>query len=212
MYIALLKNDNPYRVHTYLIDINLISDDIVNIKVVIIGDDSVGKKSVINRFVEKPIGQSSGQRNNLGMEFTVQETEMAGKIYKFHIFVTAGGESGSLLRRKHYGGANAYFIIYDVTNRKSFENITYYLQEVIEGAGKGITALLYVIANKIDLRSSSQTSISKEEAESIFGKLITENILDMTYIELSCITGENYDKFISNFHKSIVFGRDLDFI
>lgn len=146
------------------------------------------------------------------MEFVIQEIEMAGKIYKFHIFVTAGGESGSLLRRRHYGGANAFFIIYDVTNVQSFDNIAYYLQEVIEGSGRGMTPLLYIVANKIDQRSSGQPYVSKEEAESIFNRLSTENILAMSYIEVSCNTGENFDKFISNFNKSIVFGRDLDLI
>lgn len=142
----------------------------------------------------------------------VQEIEMVGKIYKFHIFVTEGGESGSLLRRRYYGGANAFFIVYDVSNLRSFENITSYLQEIIEGAGKSMTPLLYIVANKIELRSSIKPCVTKAEAESIFNQLNTENILDLSYIEVSCVTGENFDKFISRFNKSIVFGRDLKLI
>ncbi|MCE7733406.1 MAG: GTP-binding protein [Candidatus Heimdallarchaeota archaeon] len=193
-------------------NISLKSDETANIKVVIIGDNSVGKASVISRFFGKPINHPSGQRANLGMEFMVQEIEMGGKLYKFHIFVTEGGESGSLLRRRHYGGANAFFIIYDVSNLSSFENITSYLQEVIEGAGKAMTPLLYIVANKIELRSSVEPCVTKKEAESIFNSLNTENILDLSYIEVSCVTGENFDRFISSFHKSIVFGRDLKLV
>jgi GTPase SAR1 family protein len=146
------------------------------------------------------------------MEFAIHEREMVGKMYKFHIFVTAGGDKGSLLRRRHYGGANAFFIIYDVTNQESFENITYYLQEIIEGSGRGITPLLYIVANKIDLRNTDSHTVSSQKAESIFNQLNTENILDMTYIEVSSTTGENFDKFISTFNKSVVFGRDLELI
>lgn len=179
------------------------------IKIAIIGDETVGKLSLANRLFENPFGQEIRNRSSLGVEFGSQIILLGGKTYRFHVFVIAGGGDTSLLRKKHYIGACTFFLMYDVSCPKTMENITMYLQEIKEGVKNGKTPLLYIVGNKIDLRSSNKQCISKETMMSFIERLNKQNYLDFSYNEISCKTGENIEQLRSDFHKSLIFSLAL---
>ncbi len=179
------------------------------IKIAIIGDETAGKLSLANRLFENPFGQEIRNRSSLGVEFGKQITQLVDKIYRFHIFVIVGGGDTSLLRKKYYIGASTFFLMCDVSSPKTMENITMYLQEIKESVKSGRTPLIYIIGNKIDLRSSNKQCISKETMMSFIERLNEQNYPDFSYNEISCKTGENIEQLRSDFHKSLIFSLAL---
>ena len=179
------------------------------IKIAIIGDDAVGKSSFANLLFENPLKQENRNRSSLGMDFGIQNITIGAKSYKFHVFVTAGGDNLSQLRKKYYFGACVFFLVFDVSKVKSLENLTSYLQEIKECVKSGITPLLYIIGNKIDLRTSDDQYVNKEIGISYVNKLNNQNSFDISYNEISCKTGINLEYLKSDFHKAIAFSLAL---
>ncbi|OLS22601.1 MAG: hypothetical protein HeimC2_29010 [Candidatus Heimdallarchaeota archaeon LC_2] len=179
------------------------------IKIAIIGDDTVGKLSFANLLFSNPLRQQIRNRSSLGMDFGIQNITIAAKTYKFHVFVTGGGDALSQLRKKYYFGACSFFLVFDVSNIKTLENLSSYLQEIKDCVKSGLTPLLYIIGNKIDLRSSDKQCVDKEIARLYVDKLSNQNSLDISYNEISCKAGTNLEYLKSDFHKSLAFGLAL---
>ena len=99
---------------------------------------------------------------------------------KLQIWDTAGQERFRSIQASYYKGANGILVVYDITNRSSFENLNSWLIEIEKNGNKNVYKLL--IGNKSDLED--QRKVSKEE-----GKEFAE-INGMEFFETSA--KENY--------------------
>ena len=100
-------------------------------KVVLIGEESVGKTSIINRYISDNFRSSLSPTS--GASFTTKTVFIKDYIQsiKFEIWDTAGQEKYRLLARVFYKNADAIILIYDITERKSFEEIkNYWINEI----------------------------------------------------------------------------------
>ena len=98
-------------------------------KVKTVGDSNVGKSSIVVRFVDDTF---SGQMApTIGVEYKSKIFEVYGKRVKATIWDTAGAERYRTITSNYYRGSHAIIFVYDVTERKSFENVeTFWLKEV----------------------------------------------------------------------------------
>ena len=80
---------------------------------------------------------------------------------KLQIWDTAGQERFRSIQASYYKGANGILVVYDITNRNSFENLNSWLIEIEKNGNKNVYKLL--IGNKSDLES--QRKVSKEEGK-----------------------------------------------
>ena len=80
---------------------------------------------------------------------------------KLQIWDTAGQERFRSIQASYYKGANGILVVYDITNRSSFENLNSWLIEIEKNGNKNVYKLL--IGNKSDL--DSQRKVSKEEGK-----------------------------------------------
>ena len=82
--------------------------------------------------------------------------EIKGKKVKLQIWDTAGQERFKTIVASYFRGANGILLIYDITDRESFESLTHWLNEIENNANKNIKILL--IGNNCDLEEQRQVS------------------------------------------------------
>lgn len=128
-----------------------------SIKVVIVGDSSVGKSNILSRFVQNEF--SSDCRATVGVELSTKSYKIGEIVIKLHLWDTAGQERFKSITSAYYKGCKGAILVYDITNKDSFEHLNKWLSEIRELGGKNISVI--VCGNKCDLET--QRKISKDE-------------------------------------------------
>ena len=130
----------------------------LKLKIVLLGDSGVGKTNIISRFTKNIFSPNS--KATIGVEFFCKTYKINNKILKIEIWDTAGQERYKSITSVYYKGAKGALIVYDITSRKSFDNVDKWIEEIKEKTSKDIK--LIIIGNKIDLKDSRE--ISTKEA------------------------------------------------
>uniref|UniRef100_H2ZGR3 Ras-related protein Rab-10 n=1 Tax=Ciona savignyi TaxID=51511 RepID=H2ZGR3_CIOSA len=97
------------------------------------------------------------------IDFKIKTVELNGKKIKLQIWDTAGQERFHTITTSYYRGANGIMLVYDITNTKSFENISKWLRNIEEHASEDVEKML--LGNKCDMEDKRM--ISKERGEMI---------------------------------------------
>ena len=128
--------------------------DFESLKIVLIGESGVGKTSIISQFVDQ-VFQNDNESTICGT-FSTKEIKCGdGKMVKLEIWDTAGQERYRSLARMFYKDANAAILVYDITNKNSFDELQkYWLGQVKDSAPKNV--ILAIVANKSDLIEREQ--------------------------------------------------------
>jgi len=127
-------------------------------KVVIVGDCGVGKSSIIIRFTQNVFTENIPL--TVGLELVNKTIKVDGVDIVVDIADTAGQERHRTLTSSHYRYVDGVIIVYDVTNRESFESLQWWLGEVKNHSSA--TVQIVLVAHKVD---ESERVISKEEGE-----------------------------------------------
>jgi small GTP-binding protein len=152
------------------------------LKFVLVGDSDVGKSQLVLRFSKDQFSQNPMQ--TVGMEFATRELSYCDNIHlKAQIWDTAGQDRPLSLTQAYYRGAVGAMLLYDVTNRESFDNVKKWLKQIKENSHRNIAISL--IATKID--RTKDRVISAAEGLTF----AEENGMD--YVETSAVTGENVE-------------------
>ena len=131
------------------------------LKIVLIGESSVGKTSIINQFIEKTFQDNLNSTIAGTFNSKLIRCEDLNKSLKLEIWDTAGQERYRSVSKMFYKDADVALLVYDITNKTTFEALNnYWIKQVLENSFKNI--LLYIIANKSDLIDIEQ--VDEEEA------------------------------------------------
>ena len=117
----------------------------------------------------------------IGCEFMAKNIKVKDRNIRIQIWDTAGQEAFRSITRSYYKNSTCAFIVYDITSRKTFENIIIWLRECKELCYKDI--LICLVGNKSDLEG--RRAVSYEE-----GKKFAEDNQIMFY-ETSAKDGSN---------------------
>ena len=121
--------------------------DGIQIKVTLIGESSVGKTSIINRYTRDAFTQEL--ESTLGANYSQKKIERHGKKIRLDLWDTAGQEKYRAIGRHFYKDSYIVCLVYDITNKESFERIkTVWYPELKEHGEK--TKILALVGNKID--------------------------------------------------------------
>ena len=149
------------------------------VKIVLLGDSGVGKTNLISRFTKNMFSPNS--KATIGVEFFIKTYKVNNKILKIEIWDTAGQERYKSITSVYYKGAKGAFIVYDITSRKSFDDVDKWIEEIKEKTSKDIK--LIIIGNKIDLKD--ERDITTNEALNKFKGM------DIPFMETSALDDTN---------------------
>jgi len=152
------------------------------LKVIVVGNSSVGKSCLLLQFVDKRF--RANHEITIGVEFGCRVLEAGGWRFKVHVWDTAGQESFRSITRNYYRTAAVALLVYDVTNRSSFEHLRQWMTEVSACAAPSVSVVL--VANKTDL--SERRVVSEEEGLSLAEEL------GALYRETSALTSRGVDE------------------
>lgn len=97
-------------------------------KLIVIGDTSVGKSSIINRFLRERFTEAS--KHTVGVEFGLKYLKVNDKVVKLQIWDTAGQERFKSVVRSYYRGSIGVLIVYDITRSDAQARVDEWLTEV----------------------------------------------------------------------------------
>jgi len=129
-------------------------------KLLLIGDSGVGKSCLLLRFADDTYTES--YISTIGVDFKIRTIELDGKTIKLQIWDTAGQERFRTITSSYYRGAHGIIIVYDITDRDSFDNVKQWLNEIDRYACENVNKLL--VGNKSDLESKRQVDFEEAKA------------------------------------------------
>ena len=155
---------------------------IENYKIVIIGDQHVGKTSILSKYKYETIEE--GYAPTVGIDFITKNVFLEDKTIRLIMWDTAGQERFKSLIPSYLKNAHSIILTYDITSKSSFSSLPKWIEDIKSHVQEGVFFVL--CGNKLDLKNKRQVSF--EEAEKF-----AQNH-NLTYIETSAISGEGIKK------------------
>ena len=172
-------------------------------KIILIGDAGVGKSCWTVRFADGEYIPS--YQPTIGVDFKSRIIECENTKVKLHLWDTAGQEKFRSIITSYYKGISGVVLMYDVTDRSSFDRLKWWQAEIEMHSKVGESPRVIVVANKIDMK---KRVVTKEEGE----KWAQER--EMLYHETSGRTGQGIDNCIMRLSGDIYkhFSSDSSFV
>lgn len=152
---------------------------IISYKFIIIGSSGVGKTAILKRLVEDSFSDES--QSTIGVEFDSTMIFVDDKKIKLQIWDTAGQERFRSIAKAYYRNAVGVILVFDITDRKSFDELSGWLNDVHQLCDPN--AVIQLIGNKSDL--VNQRVVTLTEAEQF------SSHHHMQYLETSAKGGDN---------------------
>ena len=168
-------------------------------KYIIIGDAAVGKSNILLKYAHnqfKPEYQLT-----IGVEFGAKNIVIQNKIYRIQIWDTAGQENFRSITRAYYKNSVCAVIVYDISNKESFDNVSIWVEDCRSQSPKTISLVL--VGNKKDLEDQREVSYEKGEE---FAKAN-----GMLFFEVSAKTGQNINELFKESAEDIAKKLDSDY-
>ncbi len=151
-------------------------------KVIVVGDGSVGKTSLLRKYVKKQF--EAQYLPTVGVNISKQPMKYKNNDINLMFWDIAGQPQFFLLHKVYYNGANGVILMCDLTQSHTFTNVKNWYKELVKYGLKNTPIIL--VGNKNDLKK--ERKIIQPMAESLMDQLgIT------VYYETSALTGHNVD-------------------
>ena len=152
-------------------------------KILLLGDSSVGKTCILTRYSDNIFQEE--HMATIGLDFKIKNVNLDnGKTVKVQIWDTAGQDRFKSITKNYYKGAHGIILIYDVTFRRTFDNVKNWINIIKEEVSDKVSIIL--VGNKID--DGDKRVVTTEEGQGI------ANEFGLSFFETSAKTGENIDR------------------
>lgn len=152
----------------------------LSFKILLIGDSGVGKSSLLVSFISNAVDDLAP---TIGVDFKIKTLTVGGKRLKLTIWDTAGQERFRTLTSSYYRGAQGIILVYDVTRRESFTNLSDVWAKEVELYSNNQDCVKMLVGNKVD--KESERAVTREEGIALAKEL------GSLFLECSAKTREN---------------------
>lgn len=164
-------------------------------KIIVIGDSGTGKSSLILQFTNNVF--SNSYHSTIGVDFRTKIFQVDDNIVRLYIWDTAGQERFKSITRSYYNTAEGIILVFDITNKKSFESLPLWLNDFIYHGKTNLPIIL--VGTKNDKHDIRQVQIKDID-------IFIENYIkqfNISYIETSA-------KYDINIHNVFInMGKEL---
>lgn len=154
-------------------------------KVILVGEGSVGKTSLIHRFCDESFSET--YLATIGVDITSKVVDVKEQTFTFVFWDIAGQEKFKTQRSVFFKGSNGVILVCDCTNHDSLQALVKWHNEITSIVNSNLPSILLV--NKIDL--SEERKFFPDEIERI---RTTLNLPVDIIFETSALEGKNVDK------------------
>uniref|UniRef100_A0AAQ5ZTJ5 EF-hand domain-containing protein n=1 Tax=Amphiprion ocellaris TaxID=80972 RepID=A0AAQ5ZTJ5_AMPOC len=148
-------------------------------KIVLVGNSSVGKTSLLRRFCDDSF--HSGTSATVGIDYSVKTITVDSSQVALQLWDTAGQERYRSITKQFFRKADGVVVMYDITAEQSFTAVRQWLTSVKEGAGEDIPLML--LGNKTD------KEIERQIQKAVGERLAKDS--QMSFYECSAYSGFN---------------------
>nr|CAB3265429.1 CiRBJ Ras-associated protein Rap1 [Phallusia mammillata] len=170
----------------------------LRVKIISMGNAECGKSCIIKRYCERRF--VSKYLPTVGIDYGVTKVHVKDKELKVNIFDMAGHPYFFEVRNEFYKDAQAALLVYDACDRKSFESLDLWLQEM--GKQQLVDdVVVFVCANKVDM--------GKRVVDRLEGQLWSQG-KGFSYYETSAATGEGITEVFQDLFEQLVKLSECD--
>ena len=162
------------------------------IKLLLIGNAYVGKTLIVQKFIDNSFSKSTV--STIGVDLQSKIIDINVKKVKYLIWDTAGEDRMKTMTYSYYRGCHVILVVFDVTERKSFQNVTTWV-ECIDKFAKAYV-LKFLVGNKTDLED--KRIVTYDEGK----KLAEDN--GLKYYEISALTIKGLHEMFEDIAKEYV--------
>lgn len=148
-------------------------------KVIIVGNPSVGKSNLILQYTENKF--NSEHSPTLGLDFSTKKVQLNNITFTCQLWDTAGQEQFHSITSKYYKDSTCAVIVFDITDRKSFTSVKKWHHDITKECDDNVVIAL--VGNKCDLENKRQ--VTYDDARTLADEL------NISYYETSAKTGDN---------------------
>ena len=157
----------------------------INYKFILLGNTGVGKSSIFRYlssgcFKADTISTIGVDKKTLYYSYEIEELQKKKKIkrvkkdFTISLFDTSGQERYRAITRNYYKSAEGILLLYDITNRNSFESVESWIEQIKSSISGKLQSdyLIILIGNKLDLvkENISERKVTEKEAKDICNK------------------------------------------
>ena len=167
-------------------------------KLLLLGDSTVGKTCFLIKYTDQSFQDI--HMATIGLDYRVKTMKLKNnKEVKIQIWDTAGQDRFRSITKNYYKGSHGIILIYDITNRRTFENVQKWISQIREETSQNV--VIYLIGNKIDMKE--ERKVSTEE-----GKKLADE-LGLPFMETSAKEGINVNEVFDDIVERVdkVFGN-----
>mmetsp|Transcript_25164 Transcript_25164/g.45547 ORF Transcript_25164/g.45547 Transcript_25164/m.45547 type:complete len:201 (-) Transcript_25164:493-1095(-) len=133
----------------------------LQVKLLMIGDSGVGKTCLLLRYANDSFSPTF--ITTIGIDFKIKNIKVDDKKIKMQIWDTAGQERFRTITTSYFRGAQGILMLYDVTDRRSFESIRNWINQIEQHADVHVNKVL--VGNKCDMLD--EKVVSTEEGQKL---------------------------------------------
>jgi len=148
-------------------------------KIVLLGDQSVGKTSLITRFMYDTFDNT--YQATIGIDFLSKTMYLEDRTVRLQLWDTAGQERFRSLIPSYIRDSSVAIVVFDITNRQSFLSTTKWIDDVRSERGNDV--LIVLVGNKADLSDKRQVTVEEATTKS--------TQMNIMFMETSAKAGHN---------------------
>ncbi|KAF8823801.1 GTP binding protein [Lentinula edodes] len=148
-------------------------------KIVLLGDQSVGKTSLITRFMYDTFDNT--YQATIGIDFLSKTMYLEDRTVRLQLWDTAGQERFRSLIPSYIRDSSVAIVVFDITNRQSFLSTTKWIDDVRSERGNDV--IIVLVGNKADLSDKRQVTLEEATA--------TATSMNIMFMETSAKAGHN---------------------